>query len=104
MNAILDAAIGTNVSANIQFITLLLLGLAVGWLMARPCGLSCWFTTLVMVGVSGAWLGAEITHLLGQGPRGGLTQLVAAMAGAALTAHAWRRFHPRPEDEGRALQ
>lgn len=99
MDSILTAAFGTNISANVQFIALALLGSIVGWLMARPCAFSCWLATIAMVGVWGAWLGAEATHLLGQEPRGGPGQLLAAMAGAALMAHAWRRLHPRPEED-----
>lgn len=99
MNAIFDALTSSNASANIQFFVLFALGVGVGWLMARPCGWSCWFSTLAVVGVSGAWLGAEAAYRIGQAPRGGGEQLLAAMAGAALMVHLWRRLHPRPHDD-----
>lgn len=97
MQAIIDAIFGATGSAHLQFLVFVFLGVSVGWILARPSGWSCWRTTLLVVGVSGAWLGGEFACLIGQAPRGGPGQVLSAMAGAAALAYAWRWLHPRPD-------
>ena len=97
MQAIMDAVFGVNGSAHLQFLVYVFLGMSVGWALSRPCAWSCWLTTVLMIGVSGAWLGAEAACLIGQADRGGLVQLAAAATGAGALVYAWRWLHPRPE-------
>jgi uncharacterized membrane protein YeaQ/YmgE (transglycosylase-associated protein family) len=76
----------------------LVVGVMVGWLLARPCRISSWFASLALIGVCGAWLGGETAHLFGWAPKGGVEQFLAGMVGAAALAHAWRKWHPRPSE------
>lgn len=101
MAEILAAALGVPASSPyVQFAAFLMMGLAVSWLFEQPRGLSSWSPSLAMIGVCGAWLGAEFAYLIGQAERGGEEQFLAALIGAAALAHAWRRFHPRSSDDG----
>jgi uncharacterized membrane protein YeaQ/YmgE (transglycosylase-associated protein family) len=104
MQEIFDAAFGVGVnaalSALVEFLVYVVMGVSAGWLLARPRRMNPWFTSLALVGVCGAWLGAEIAHLFGQAPRGGSEQFVAALIGAGALAYAWRKWHPRPPSDG----
>lgn len=100
MKAVLEAVAGASAtSLNVQFVAYLLIGMCVGWLLTRPCRWNSWCTSLALVGVCGAWLGAEVAHLFGQAESGSAHQFVAALIGAGALAYFWRRLHPRP-DEG----
>jgi hypothetical protein len=100
MQTIIDAALGANGSVHLQFLIFAILGMSVAWILARPCVWGSWLTTLLVIGVSGAWLGGEAACLIGQADRGGAAQVGAAMAGAGLLAYAWRWLHPRPQAAG----
>lgn len=100
MQTIMDAIFGANGSAHLQFLVFAFLGTGVGWMLARPCAWNCWLTSLLVIGVSGAWLGAEFACLIGQATPGGAMHLGAATAGAAGLTYAWRFLHPRPEAAG----
>ena len=97
MQAINDALFGATGSAHLQFLVFAFLGGCVAWLIARPRSWSCWLSTLLVVGASGAWLGAEAACLLARADRGGGAQIVGALLGALALAYAWRGLHPRPE-------
>jgi hypothetical protein len=98
MTAMIDGAFGASVfSSCVQFAIFLAIGVATGWLLTRPRKWCAWSNSLSMIGVCGAWLGAEFTHLFGQGARSGVDQLAAAALGAFALAYAWRRLHPAPE-------
>jgi uncharacterized membrane protein YeaQ/YmgE (transglycosylase-associated protein family) len=104
MQPIFDAAFGAGVlSEPVEFLAYLVMGVLVGWLMARPCGVNPWFASLALMGVCGAWMGAEFAYLFGQAPRGGSEQFLAAMIGAGALAHAWRKWHPRPALESSGI-
>lgn len=66
----------------------------VGWLLARPRGRAGWSSSLSMIGVCGAWMGAEFAHLFRQAEHGSADELAAAAIGALWLAYAWRRLHP----------
>ena len=93
MKAIIDAAIGASASYNLQFLAYLLMGLLVGWVLTQPRKWGPAFTSLALVGVCGAWLGAEFAHLFGQAERGGSGQFSAAIIGSVAFAYTWRRLH-----------
>lgn len=97
MHPFFEGALQAAASLNFQFVAYLLMGLAVGWLLDRPGHVTEAFATLALVGVCGAWLGAEFAYLFGQAPRGSAHQLVAALIGAVILAYAWRRLHPATE-------
>lgn len=97
MQAIMDAVFGVNGSAHLQFLVYVFLGMSVGWVVSRPCAWSDWLTTVLVIGASGAWLGAEVACLIGQADRGGLIQLAAATTGAGGLVYVWRLLHPRPD-------
>lgn len=69
------------------------MGLAIGWLLGAPRRAGHWSPALAIMGVCGAWLGAETACLIGQAARGSATEFVAALLGAAALAYAWRRRH-----------
>ncbi|PPD45373.1 MAG: hypothetical protein CTY15_04695 [Methylocystis sp.] len=94
MEPLFAPAAAAAASFNFQFLAFLVLGALVATLIARPRALSEGFVALAVVGVSGAWLGAEIAHLFGQADRGGTHQFAAALIGAAILSVAWRRLHP----------
>lgn len=97
MQTIIDATFGANGSAHLQFLVFVMLGMSVGWMLARPCGWSCWAATLLIIGVSGAWLGAQAACLIGQVDRGGAVQFAASVVGAGVLTYAWRWLHPPPQ-------
>jgi hypothetical protein len=87
-------------SSCIQFIVFLAMGAAAGWLLSRPRRWSSWSSSLSMIGVCGAWMGAEFAHLFGQAERGGADELATAALGAFALAYAWRRLHPPAPEAG----
>ncbi len=99
MDGFLDAALGASASSlHVQFAAFLIMGLAAGWLLGQPRRWGVWSPTLAIMGVCGAWLGAEVACLIGQAARGGATEFAAASLGAAGLAYAWRRRHPPSSD------
>ncbi len=103
MDELLDAALGAPASSpHVQFAAFLFMGLAVGWALGQSRRWAGWSPTLAIMGVCGAWLGAETTCLIGQATRGSASEFVGAFLGAAALAYAWRRRHPpspNPPDE-----
>jgi uncharacterized membrane protein YeaQ/YmgE (transglycosylase-associated protein family) len=84
-------------SPNLQFIVYLLVGLAVAGVLAWPArgdDRSTRFRVLGVLGVCGAWFGAEAAHLFGQVPQGGAPHFLSALVGALGLAYLWRRWHP----------
>lgn len=95
MGEFLDAALGASASSlHVQFAAFVIMGLAVGWGLGQSGRWGGWSPTLAIMGVCGAWLGAEMACLIGQATRGGATEFAAAFLGAAALAYAWRRRHP----------
>ncbi|QGM98784.1 hypothetical protein [Methylocystis parvus] len=72
---------------------LMIIGAAIGCALARPLRLCAWTTSLAMMGVCGAWMGAEVAYLFGRVEIGGVHQFLAAVVGAGLFAYVWRRAH-----------
>ncbi len=104
MDSFLDSALGASaVSCVVRFLVFLILGGAVGWLLAGPDRWRQWPASLAIVGVCGAWMGAEFAHLFGQAEMGSEQTLVAALAGAVGLAYAWRRHHPAAAGDGRRV-
>ncbi|KAF2992144.1 hypothetical protein MJC1_00516 [Methylocystis sp. MJC1] len=89
--------------ACVQFITFLAIGAMVGWLLSRPRRWASWSSALSMIGVCGAWTGAEFAHLIGQAEHGSADELAAAAIGALGLAYAWRRLHPSETGEDIAI-
>jgi uncharacterized membrane protein YeaQ/YmgE (transglycosylase-associated protein family) len=97
MDSFLDTALSASaVTSLAYFLAFLILGGAVGWLMAGPARRRHWSASLAIVGVCGAWMGAEFACLFGQAQMGSEQTMVAAVAGAVGLAYAWRRHHPEP--------
>lgn len=104
MDGLLDSALGVSALTSLAyFLSFLILGGAVGWLMAGPARRRHWPASLAIVGVCGAWMGAEFTCLLGQAQMGSQQTMVAAVAGAVGLAYAWRRYHPEPSGDDRRV-
>jgi len=82
-----------------QFTVFVIIGFAAGWSLAHPRRWCVWTASLAMMGIAGAWLGAELACLSGQVERGGPEQLVAAAIGAGALAYSWRRIQ-RPARPG----
>jgi len=101
MDSFLNAALGAAAGSSFfQFAAFLMIGAAVGWLMVRPRRLHECSASLPMIGVCGAWLGAEMACLIGQAQRGGGGMFLAALIGALGLAWFWRRHHPEPDNGG----
>lgn len=99
MDEFLSAALRAMASSPYaQFVAFLIMGLAVGWLLCGPGWARTWSATLAIMGVCGAWLGAEIACLIGQADRGSASEFVAALLGAGALVIAWRRRHPHRPD------
>lgn len=102
MDSFLGAALGASVASSLlQFVAFVFLGASAGWLMTRPRRLRDCSASLPMIGVCGAWLGAEVACLFGQAQRGGGEMFAAALIGALGLAWLWRRHHPEPDGGGR---
>jgi hypothetical protein len=97
--SIFDGAFGVSIASCIEFAVLLGIGLAAGWLFARPRKWSSHFGSLAVVSVCGAWMGAEFAHLFGRVDWDGAEGLASATLGAVALAYAWRRLHPPPESD-----
>lgn len=95
----LFAAFDGATASLVQFAAFLLMGAAAGWLLARSHERKKWSAPLAMIGVCGAWMGAELACLFGQVDRGGAEQFLAALIGAGGLAYAWRRYHPNDVSE-----
>ncbi|WP_457796699.1 hypothetical protein [Methylocystis sp. S23] len=107
MTATIDAALGASQYASfVHFLAFLIIGVIVGGLLAQPREICAWTFSLAMMGVCGAWLGAEFAHLFGQVESGGANQLIAASVGAWALVYVWRRMRrPAPSpDAGVAIQ
>ncbi|MGJ0505706.1 MAG: hypothetical protein ACR652_00955 [Methylocystis sp.] len=99
MDSLLDAAQGAPVvSCVVQFFVFLALGGAVGWVFSGVRLWRAWSASLAIVGVCGAWMGAEFARLFGQAQSGSQPTLVAAVIGALGLGYAWRRHHPQTSD------
>lgn len=104
MDSFLDSALGASaLSCIVRFLVFLILGGAVGWLLAGPVRWRHWPSSLAIVGVCGAWMGAEFAHLFGQAEMGSEQTLVAAVAGSVALAYAWRRHHPEAPGKDRRV-
>jgi uncharacterized membrane protein YeaQ/YmgE (transglycosylase-associated protein family) len=101
MTATIDAALGASEFAFfIHFLVFLVTGGAAGFLFASPRRWDASTCSLAIIGVCGAWLGAEFAHLFGWVESGGAYQLLAAAAGACGLVYAWRRAHrPAPDPD-----
>lgn len=80
------------------FLLLFAIGVLSGCVFARPLKPCAWTASLAMMGVCGAWLGAEFAYLFGQAAPGGGEQLVVAALGGGALAYAHRRAHRRVVD------
>ncbi|MDJ0447990.1 hypothetical protein [Methylocystis sp. JR02] len=95
MSAMFDEAFSASaLFPCVQFVSFLAIGAMVGWLLARPRRRAGWSSSLSMIGVCGAWMGAEFAHLFRQAEHGSADELAAAAIGALWLAYAWRRLHP----------
>ncbi len=97
MEPVLERAAQTASSFNFQFFVYLIMGTVIGWVLTTTYRATEDFVSLILVGVSGAWLGAEGARLFGQAEEGSAHQFAAALIGSFALAAAWRRFHPTPE-------
>ncbi len=101
MDGFLDSAPGASaLSCLVLFLVFLILGGGAGWLLAGPIRWRQWPTSLSIVGVGGAWMGAEFAHLVGQAEMGSEPTIIAALIGAVALTYAWRRRHPEAPDDG----
>lgn len=99
MENFLDAALGASaVTSLVRFATFLILGVGTGWVLAGRARWRRWPGALAVMGVCGAWMGAEAACLFGQAEMGSQTALLAAILGAVGLACAWRRHHPEALD------
>lgn len=99
-----DPAFGVSASSSlVQFLGFLFIGMAAGWALSLPARRSAVAAPLAIIGVCGAWFGAEAAHLFGQASSGDASEYTAAMVGAAALAYAWRRFHPPTPERGRGV-
>jgi hypothetical protein len=97
MSTTIMGALGVSAfSACIEFTAFFAIGLAAGLLLARPRSWSSHLGSLAVVGVCGAWMGAESAYLFGRAEWGGPEGLLAASLGAVGLAYLWRRLHPAP--------
>ncbi len=103
MSAMFGGALGVSAVSCIEFIVFLVIGLAAGWLFAGPHRWSSHFSSLAVVSVCGAWMGAEFAHLFGRADWDGAGGLAAAMLGSVGLAYAWRRLHPPPLKAGEII-
>jgi uncharacterized membrane protein YfcA len=103
MDSFLDSALGASaLSCVVRFLVFVILGGVVGWLLAGPIRWRHWPASLAVIGICGAWLGAEFAHLFGQAEMGSEQTLLAALLGSVGLAYVWRRHHPEPpDDDGR---
>ncbi len=100
MDDFLGAALGASASSlHVQFAAFVIMGLAVGGALGRARSHWAWSPALAIMGVCGAWLGAEVYCLFGQAERGSGSEFVAAFLGALWLAYVWRRYHPEAQDE-----
>ncbi len=98
MSATAGWALGApSATAQLQFLVFLVMGVAIGWVLAERPRWSLRCASMIVMAVCGAWLGAEFAHLFGQAETGGRHQLAAAAIGAAALAYLWRRWHRRPQ-------
>lgn len=105
MADLIDAAFAAAASSNsLRFIVFVVSGLCAGWLLARP---GCWSSSpfcLTIMGVCGAWIGAELAYLIGQADPGGSAALGAALFGSIALPFVWRRLRePARDDEGNGV-
>jgi uncharacterized membrane protein YeaQ/YmgE (transglycosylase-associated protein family) len=104
MDDFLGAALGASASSlHVQFAAFLVIGVAVSWLLGRMHPRTGLSPALAIMGVGGAWLGAEVSCLFGQAQRGGAVALAAGLLGALALACAWRRYHPEGAEGSRHI-
>jgi uncharacterized membrane protein YeaQ/YmgE (transglycosylase-associated protein family) len=94
MSSIADFLFRGDHSPNLLFIAFLILGVSAAWVMAFPPRWDGRSAVMSIVGVSGAWFGAEVARLFGQAPQGGAEQFLAALIGALGLAYVWGRLNP----------
>lgn len=79
---------------TLQFLVIVAVGMSVGLAFAIPCALDCRLTTMALIAVGGAWIGANAFTSLAAAPQDVLAQIAPGALGAVLAAHLWRLFHP----------
>ncbi|MGD9657047.1 MAG: hypothetical protein AB7U61_05300 [Methylocystis sp.] len=100
MDATLSSAADLIGAPNAQFLALLFIGGVIGWCATKLSQFAhlaervdCRLGALLLAGVTGAWLAAEIAVRMGVGPRGADAVLAVGAIGAALFCLAWRSWH-----------
>jgi uncharacterized membrane protein YeaQ/YmgE (transglycosylase-associated protein family) len=94
MDATLAAAAALIGAPNAQFLALLFIGSSIGWCATKLARVDIRTGALLLAGVTGAWLAAELAVRAGLGQRCADAVLIAGGFGAALFCIAWgaRRY------------
>lgn len=77
---------------SVGFFSMIIIGILAGWIAERVNSADHGIFTNMLVGVAGAFVGKELSSLLGITVFGFLQTLIAAAIGASLILYIWRRM------------
>jgi uncharacterized membrane protein YeaQ/YmgE (transglycosylase-associated protein family) len=76
---------------GVGFFTMIIIGILAGWIAERVSGSDHGLLTNLLVGIAGAFVGAQLAALVDVPVFGFFRTLIAATIGAILVLFVWRR-------------
>jgi uncharacterized membrane protein YeaQ/YmgE (transglycosylase-associated protein family) len=78
---------------SVGFFSMVIIGIIAGIIADRVNSENHGIFTNILIGVAGAFVGKELSHLLGINIFGFFQTLIAAAVGASLILFVWRKVH-----------
>lgn len=93
-----QAMLGT---PHVGFFAIIIIGDLAGWLAGMVVGSRHWIFTNILIGITGSYIGSELSKILNIVVDTSLMHLIVVFAGSVILLTVWRALHPSAAVGGR---